>query len=96
MRRAKKAFLPTVLLQPRSKSEMSLIHVYKLGEEKFHRFTKGADCPCEPLIENCGLDLLGKAARVFVHAPLGKEVLNMTPADPRIEKIRVRELGGSR
>ena len=51
---------------------MALIHVYPVSEDDHHTDT-GADCWCEPEIQNYGQDEAGRPARVFVHR---KSVLN--------------------
>ncbi len=45
----------------------NLIHVYPIAESHMHSFSGGADCYCEPEIENHGTDTIGMPVRLFVH-----------------------------
>lgn len=45
---------------------MSLVHIYPLHDMRAHVTVVGG-CWCEPRIEDCGVDVDGNPARMFVH-----------------------------
>lgn len=49
-------------------------HVFPDHDRREHQTEKGADCWCEPRVEDEGLDDEGKPTRIFVHHSLdGRE-----------------------
>jgi len=50
---------------------MAIVHVLPIQDLATHQ-ERGADCWCEPRVEDCGTDDAGEPARVIVHHSLNR------------------------